>query len=110
MSRRNKAQKTMKGAAAQSSPLFSEGGKRIMAAGVALIALGLFCLSFTDALGRNWASVLAPFSILAGYAVVFLGIFWPLEGGQACEPASSSSFPNPPSTPKKPSRGFSRDD
>ncbi len=67
-----------------------------MGCGVGLIALGFVFLSFTDPLGRNAFCVLSPLSILAGYALVFLGIFWPLEGEA---PALSSSPSSPPAQP-----------
>lgn len=91
MSRRNKAQKTMKAPPVEATPLFSAGGKRLMGIGVGLIALGMALLAFTDPMGRNWASVLSPFAILSGYGLVFLGIFWPLEGGE--ESCSSPAVP-----------------
>lgn len=48
-----------------------------MAVGIGTLAAGFIVLSFADPLGRNWASVLAPFLILGGYGLVGLGIFLP---------------------------------
>src|SRR5579885_2950465 len=88
MSRKNKPAKTMKAAPAGAAPLFSKGGKLLIALGVFLVGLGLFLLCFTDAIVRHWASTASPLCIVLGYGFVFLGIFWPLEGE---EDASSSS-------------------
>jgi hypothetical protein len=52
-------------------------GKTAMAAGIGTLAAGFIVLSFADPMGRNWASVLAPYLILGGYALVGAGIFLP---------------------------------
>lgn len=102
MSRRNKAQKTIKAPGAgpaPAGPIFSAGGKRLMGLGVGLIALGLGLLTLTDPMGRNWASVASPFSILGGYGLVFLGIFWPLDGGEETDLSGSPASPASPARP-----------
>lgn len=55
----------------------SSAGKKVIGAGAALLVLGFIVLSFTDPMGRNWASHLSPFLILGGYAVIAAGIFVP---------------------------------
>jgi len=53
----------------------STAGKKVIALGIGVLALGFFVLTFTDRMGRNWASNVAPFLILGGYAIIGLGIF-----------------------------------
>lgn len=69
-------------------------GKKVISAGVALLVLGFIVLSFTDPMGRNWASQLSPFLILGGYAVIAAGIFVP-------EKLPTSGGVSPPSEPQK---------
>jgi hypothetical protein len=71
------------------SEALSPLGKRVVAAGGALVLLGFAVLSRADAAGRNWAASLAPFLILGGYAAVGIGLFLPPE------PAPPSSAPTP---------------
>lgn len=52
-------------------------GKKVITMGVGILLLGFIVLSRTDAMGRNWASLLSPFLILGGYAVIGIGIFLP---------------------------------
>ena len=59
------------------SAALSPVGKRLVAAGGALVILGFAVLSRADALGRNWAASLSPFLILGGYAAVGIGLFLP---------------------------------
>ncbi|HAH06604.1 MAG TPA: hypothetical protein DCM05_08775 [Elusimicrobia bacterium] len=54
-------------------------GWKIIAAGAVLLALGFFTLTFTDPMGKNWASRLSPFLILGAYAVIAAGILLPDE-------------------------------
>ena len=63
-------------AAAAVEPI-SPAGKKVIALGIGVLALGFFVLTFTDRMGRNWASNVAPFMILGGYAVIGAGIFFP---------------------------------
>lgn len=69
-------------------------GWRVIGAGAVCVVLGFLTLTRADALGRNWASTVSPLLILAGYALVGLGIFVPapVEGGES----SSSSPPAQP--------------
>lgn len=55
----------------------SSRGKKVIGIGIASIVLGFFILSFTDPLGRNWASHVSPFLIIGGYVMVGWGIFIP---------------------------------
>lgn len=50
-------------------------GKKTIAAGVVLAAVGFLVLTRADSMGRNWAGSLSPFLILGGYAVMGWGIF-----------------------------------
>lgn len=52
-------------------------GWRVVTAGAGAVAFGFYLLSLTDPAGRNWASVLSPFALLGGYAVVAVGIALP---------------------------------
>ena len=62
---------------ALSGESISPRGKKVIAIGVGILVLGFGAISFTDPMGRNWASVLSPFLILGGYSVVAIGIFLP---------------------------------
>lgn len=57
----------------------SPAGKRLVWAGGALVILGFLVLSRADSLGRNWASRLSPFLLIAGYAAIGVGLFLPPE-------------------------------
>lgn len=70
----------------------SSRGKKVIGGGIVFIVLGFFLLSFTDPLGRNWASVVSPFLIIGGYVLVGWGIFIPDP-----EPPVSQPAPPPPS-------------
>jgi hypothetical protein len=52
-------------------------GKLAIGAGGASVVLGFVVLSFADPLGRNLASKVSPFLLLAGYAAIALGLFLP---------------------------------
>ena len=52
-------------------------GKRMMGLGGMLLLCGFFVLSWSDPLGRNWASFFSPILILGGYLLIALGIIWP---------------------------------
>lgn len=54
-----------------------------------MVALGFYLLSLTDPAGQNWASVVSPFVILGGYAVIGGGIVLPDP-----EEAASSAVPS----------------
>lgn len=53
----------------------SSTGKKTIAAGVVLAAVGFAVLTKADSMGRNWAASLSPFLILGGYAIMGWGIF-----------------------------------
>ena len=78
-----KSKRKEKAAQALNSPApavvepISSRGKTVIGLGIGVLALGFFVLTLTDRMGRNWASNLAPFLILGGYAVIGLGIFLP---------------------------------
>jgi len=55
----------------------SRTGKKIILAGMGLLAVGYLVLTKTDPAGQNWASMLSPFLILGGYAVIGVGIIVP---------------------------------
>lgn len=80
MSRKNR-QSRPQPAPSQGGETVSDGitplGLKVIAGGVAIIALGFLVLSRADAMGGNWAAHLSPFLILGGYVVVGLGIFAP---------------------------------
>jgi hypothetical protein len=59
------------------SSAISPEGKRLVAAGGALVVLGFLVLTRADSLGRNWAAGLSPFLILGGYAAIGVGLFLP---------------------------------
>jgi hypothetical protein len=79
-------------------------GKKTIAAGIGVLVLGFIVLSLTDAHGRNWASVLSPFLILGGYAVIAAGIFVPSESEAAVAAPAASPAPvqDAPSSPSQP--------
>lgn len=76
----------------EADPL-SVTGKKTIAAGVVLSAVGFAVLTKADAMGRNWAASLSPFLILGGYAVMGWGIF--RDDPEPASPAIST----PPSVP-----------
>ena len=53
----------------------SSTGKKTIAGGVLLAAVGFLVLTRADSMGRNWAASLSPFLILGGYALMGWGIF-----------------------------------
>lgn len=55
----------------------SKRGKKIIAAGIGVLILGFFILTKTDPAGQNWASIISPFLILGGYAIIAIGIVFP---------------------------------
>ena len=59
------------------SPGISRRGWKVIGAGAACVALGFIVLTKTDPAGQNWASVISPFMILGGYAVIGIGIMLP---------------------------------
>lgn len=67
----------------------SSRGKLLIKAGGASVLLGFVVLSRADSMGRNWASSLAPFLILGGYAAVGVGLYLPPDS----RPASPASSP-----------------
>ncbi|MFH1378977.1 MAG: hypothetical protein ABII23_01745 [bacterium] len=66
----------------------SKRGKKIIAGGIGILMLGFYILSKTDPAGQNWASILSPFLILGGYAVIAIGIIFPAKGEQTSHPQS----------------------
>ena len=65
-------------------------GKKAIGVGLGVLVLGYIVLSMTDTMGRNWASLLSPFLILGGYAIVGIGIFLP-ETSESDAPSSDPS-------------------
>lgn len=61
-------------AVAEADPI-SDTGKKTIAGGVLLAAVGFVVLTKADPMGRNWAASLSPFLILGGYALMGWGIF-----------------------------------
>lgn len=59
------------------SEILSPRGKTLAAAGGVLVLAGFAVLTQADAMGRNWASSLAPILILGGYAVLGVGLYLP---------------------------------
>ena len=55
----------------------SKRGWKVIALGMAVVAIGFYVLSLTDPAGQNWASNLCPFLILGGYATIGIGIVLP---------------------------------
>lgn len=55
----------------------SKRGKKIIAGGIGVLILGFFILTKTDPAGQNWASIVSPFLILGGYAIIAIGIIFP---------------------------------
>jgi len=55
----------------------SKRGRKVIYAGLAVLALGYFVLTRTDPAGQNWASKLSPFLIIGGYTCVGIGIVVP---------------------------------
>jgi len=55
----------------------SKAGLKVIFTGAVVLAAGFFILTKTDPSGQNWASKLAPFLILGGYAVIGTGILVP---------------------------------
>ena len=60
-----------------SPPPITKRGKRVIAAGIGLVVIGFWVLTYTDPAGQNWASTLSPFLLIAGYALVGIGIVVP---------------------------------
>ena len=90
-----KKQKQLKTSAqAPDSPLepLSRRGKRVVARGLGTLVLGFIALSFTDPMGRNAASLVAPFLIVGGYVLIGAGIFLP-DAPPATGPSQNPSAP-----------------
>ena len=51
--------------------------KKIIIAGIGVVAVGFFVLSKADSFGQNWAAMLSPFLILSGYTLIGIGIVSP---------------------------------
>ncbi|MDE1977524.1 MAG: hypothetical protein KGI84_09750 [Elusimicrobia bacterium] len=75
--KKEKGGQTPSSAAPAAVEPISSRGKKVIALGIGILALGFYVLTLTDRMGRNWASNLAPFLILGAYAVIGLGIFLP---------------------------------
>jgi dipeptide/tripeptide permease len=60
-----------------SAPAVSRRGKRVIGIGIAIVAIGFWILSYTDPAGQNWASKLSPAILVAGYALIGIGIMLP---------------------------------
>ncbi len=55
----------------------SKRGKKTIAAGIFIVIVGFFVLSFADPSGENFAAHLSPFLLIAGYATIGIGIILP---------------------------------
>lgn len=77
MGKKNRSLREQPVPAAVSSEAISSRGKKVIAIGVGILAAGFILITYTDPMGRNWASVLAPFLIVGGYIAVGIGIFLP---------------------------------
>jgi hypothetical protein len=76
---KKKTQKEKVPAPPPPSEKLSSRGKLLIKAGGIFVLAGFAVLSRADALGRNWASNLAPFLILGGYAAIGVGLYLPPE-------------------------------
>jgi dipeptide/tripeptide permease len=72
-----KQQQQQQPAAPETSKVISSRGKKVIAAGIVLLAVGFFILSKTDPQGQNWASIVSPVLIIASYALIGIGIVLP---------------------------------
>ena len=52
-------------------------GKRVAAAGGALVLAGFALLAFADPMGRNLPAMISPFLLIGGYAAIGAGLFLP---------------------------------
>jgi len=68
-------------------------GWKIIGAGVLILVLGFYILTYTDPLGKNWASKISPFLILGAYAVIAAGILLPDEPPQTTQEKPPASGP-----------------
>jgi hypothetical protein len=68
-------------------------GWKVVGAGVLILALGFFVLTYTDPLGKNWASKLSPFLILGAYGIIAAGILLPDEPPQTTQEKPAASGP-----------------
>jgi hypothetical protein len=73
--------------AISSVPAISRRGKRVIGIGIGIVVLGFWILSYTDPAGQNWASKLSPAILVAGYALIGIGIVLP-------DAKSTDSAPN----------------
>lgn len=67
----------------------SAAGKKVIIAGIIILAAGYYVLTKTDPAGQNAASKISPFMILGGYALIGVGIALPEkkeDNGQAVNP------------------------
>lgn len=55
----------------------SSRGKKIAAAGGALVIAGFVLLSFADSKARNLPGLISPFLLIGGYAAIGAGLFLP---------------------------------
>jgi hypothetical protein len=82
-------QKKTKAAVPPAKPAEPKGisrtGKKIIGAGIVVLIAGYFVLTKTDPAGQNWASTVAPFLILGGYALIGIGIVAPDIAGAGKE-------------------------
>jgi len=67
----------------------SSRGWKVIGAGIAVLILGFYILTFTDPMGRNWASSLSPFLILGAYGVIAAGILLPEAPAKENPPQSN---------------------
>ena len=79
MSKKNRRDRQSALSAGHSGPAvnpesISHRGWKVVGAGIFILVIGFAVLKAADPMGRNWASVVSPFLILSGYALVGLGI------------------------------------
>jgi hypothetical protein len=73
---RNTMKKDVPAASLPYEPV-SSLGKRVAAAGGALVLSGFALLAFADPLGRNLPALISPFLLIGGYAAIGAGLFLP---------------------------------
>lgn len=72
--RNSRENKPVPGPGVSDRSALSAAGRRVIPAGICLLAAGFFILSKADPAGKNWAALVSPFMILGAYAVIALGI------------------------------------
>lgn len=68
---------------------FSSDGKKVLFAGVIVVVAGFLTVTRTDPAGANWASVLSPFLIIGGYALIGISLIIPQRDARQSDKVSS---------------------